>query len=308
MIIINNLESKNIIQSFLAANNNRTYNLPLSKALSPECGMIYPNLIYLDTLFTESKKDGYFYTTYNLIYENTGLSEERARTALKRLKNLGLIEMVKKGIPAKNYFKVNYDLNLLNKILNAGFKEEGNYEDKETQDKVLQSKVIPAASNGDSRGQANGNPVVSNKEYNKNKIINNKRAETSPNKQSTLIDKPIIEKETIVEDVIDYFNEVLNKRTSSKGKENTRLIMKIFKTGRTFEDFKYVIDVKKAEWENVEDMKQYLRPETLFGNKFEMYLAQPMKGNVVCGIDMNYKKELESKMKHVNNLNTKETF
>jgi uncharacterized phage protein (TIGR02220 family) len=50
----------------------------------------------------------------------------------------------------------------------------------------------------------------------------------------------------------------------------------------TVDDCKKVIDAKKSEWEGT-DYAKYLRPETLFGNKFEGYLnaigtaGKPMK-------------------------------
>ena len=40
----------------------------------------------------------------------------------------------------------------------------------------------------------------------------------------------------------------------------------------TVEDFKTVITFKTAEWLNNSQMRKYLRPETLFGMKFETYL------------------------------------
>lgn len=43
--------------------------------------------------------------------------------------------------------------------------------------------------------------------------------------------------------------------------------------GFTVEDFKTVIDKKAKEWQGT-TMERYLRPETLFGNKFEGYLNQ----------------------------------
>ncbi len=42
------------------------------------------------------------------------------------------------------------------------------------------------------------------------------------------------------------------------------------------EDFKKVIDIKTAEWLNT-DSDKYLRPETLFGSKFEGYLNQKIQ-------------------------------
>ena len=39
------------------------------------------------------------------------------------------------------------------------------------------------------------------------------------------------------------------------------------------DDFKKVIDTKAAEWLGT-DMEKFLRPQTLFGSKFESYLNQ----------------------------------
>jgi hypothetical protein len=40
-----------------------------------------------------------------------------------------------------------------------------------------------------------------------------------------------------------------------------------------FDDFKSVIDKKSKEWLGT-NMERYLRPDTLFGTKFESYLNQ----------------------------------
>lgn len=45
--------------------------------------------------------------------------------------------------------------------------------------------------------------------------------------------------------------------------------------GFTIEDFYSVIDKKCAEWKGDAKMEKYLRPETLFGSKFENYLNAP---------------------------------
>ncbi len=41
---------------------------------------------------------------------------------------------------------------------------------------------------------------------------------------------------------------------------------------------KKVIDLKIKEWRS-RDVSKYLRPETLFGAKFESYLNSPVKDN-----------------------------
>ena len=47
--------------------------------------------------------------------------------------------------------------------------------------------------------------------------------------------------------------------------------------GYTVEDFRRVIDHKASEWMEDEKMREYLRPETLFGTKFEGYLQAAPK-------------------------------
>jgi uncharacterized phage protein (TIGR02220 family) len=51
--------------------------------------------------------------------------------------------------------------------------------------------------------------------------------------------------------------------------------------GYTLEDFKQVISFRQATWSEDPKMREYLRPETLFGPKFYTYLEQskrPVKG------------------------------
>jgi len=67
----------------------------------------------------------------------------------------------------------------------------------------------------------------------------------------------------------------LNLRTGQHYKYNTDKTQKLIKARLnekfTLNDFKTVIDKMCVEWMNT-DMQKYLRPETLFGTKFESYL------------------------------------
>lgn len=56
---------------------------------------------------------------------------------------------------------------------------------------------------------------------------------------------------------------------------NIRLIESTLKKGYTKADCITVIDKKTEEWIG-SDMQQYLRPQTLFSNKFDAYLNQPI--------------------------------
>jgi len=87
---------------------------------------------------------------------------------------------------------------------------------------------------------------------------------------------------TIYINNIKYIVEFLNAKTASKYKHTSAktqtLIKARFKDGFTLEDFKQVIETKTAQWLGTE-MEKYLRPETLFGTKFEGYLNESTRSN-----------------------------
>ena len=75
---------------------------------------------------------------------------------------------------------------------------------------------------------------------------------------------------------IIYLNQVANKRYKFVDKTKKFLLAR-FNEGYTLEDFKQVIDVKTEEWKDNPEFFKYLRPETLFGSKFDSYLNQNPK-------------------------------
>lgn len=75
----------------------------------------------------------------------------------------------------------------------------------------------------------------------------------------------------IIKDIINYLNSRLGTQYKPTTAKTVECIKARIKEGFTFEDFKTVIDKKVDEWKGT-DFEQYLRPSTLFGNKFEGYL------------------------------------
>ena len=82
------------------------------------------------------------------------------------------------------------------------------------------------------------------------------------------------------EKIVDYLNRKTNSHYRPTSKATKRLIKARYNEGFTDADFKTVIDKKCAEWLQDGNMAQYLRPETLFGTKFEAYLNQPDTGPI----------------------------
>ncbi|PCF48985.1 conserved phage C-terminal domain-containing protein [Staphylococcus delphini] len=77
-------------------------------------------------------------------------------------------------------------------------------------------------------------------------------------------------------DIIEYLNKQTGKQYKSTTKKNQTVIRARIDEGFTLDDFKRVIDNKVSEWKGT-DMEKYLRPETLFGTKFEGYLNQGLQ-------------------------------
>lgn len=75
-------------------------------------------------------------------------------------------------------------------------------------------------------------------------------------------------------DIVEYLNKKANKNYKHNSDKTRRFIDARMTEGFTLEDFKKVIDNKCRSWLNDERMNQYLRPETLFGTKFESYLNE----------------------------------
>ena len=74
------------------------------------------------------------------------------------------------------------------------------------------------------------------------------------------------------EEIVQYLNQKTGKNFKHTSKVTQRHIKARLAEGFTVSDFKQVIDKKCSDWLRDQKMKEYLRPETLFGTKFESYL------------------------------------
>ena len=89
-------------------------------------------------------------------------------------------------------------------------------------------------------------------------------------------------------DIVEYLNKKTNKRFRHTSSNCSKHLDARIKEGYSLEDFKDVIDIKCDEWLDT-DHSKYLRPETLFGTKFDSYLNQvglPDKESEECTIDL----------------------
>lgn len=79
--------------------------------------------------------------------------------------------------------------------------------------------------------------------------------------------------DTPYKEIINYLNDKTNKAYRHTSKKTKSLIKARYNEGFTYEDFITVIDTKVDDWQN-SNMSKFLRPETLFGPKFEGYLNE----------------------------------
>ena len=85
------------------------------------------------------------------------------------------------------------------------------------------------------------------------------------------IDKYSIDKISIFKYIVDYLNEKAGTKYKYTSKKTQTCIHARLEEGFDKDDFITVIDKKCDAWKGTE-YEQYLRPETLFGTKFESYL------------------------------------
>lgn len=71
--------------------------------------------------------------------------------------------------------------------------------------------------------------------------------------------------------IVEYLNLKAGTKYKSSSKKTQTCIHARLAEGYSVDDFRTVIDKKCADWMGT-DYEQYLRPETLFGTKFESYL------------------------------------
>ncbi|HEC2144634.1 TPA: phage protein [Staphylococcus delphini] len=144
-------------------------------------------------------------------------------------------------------------------------------------------------------GKTNNGKTVNGKSHTTN---NNSTNNDLTNNNSTNNDSNILSGDPTAypyREVINYLNKQTGKQYKSTTKKNQTVIRARTDEAFTLDDFKKVIDNKVSEWKGT-DMEKYLRPETLFGTKFEGYLNQKPKLNGVDQLermkyDMSYWEE-----------------
>ena len=107
-------------------------------------------------------------------------------------------------------------------------------------------------------------------------IDKNSIDKNSIDKNINILSSKLDHENDIIIEIIDYLNFKCGTNYKSSTTKTKKLIKARLNEKFTLEDFKTVIDKKTKEWKGTE-YEKFLRPETLFGTKFEGYLNQKEK-------------------------------
>ena len=193
--------------------------------------------------------DGYIYLTEDIPYTPEMLSDEfelplnTVKLALDTFQRLKMVDVDTKGIYITGWQEYQ-NIDGMERIRQQNRERFKRHYDKKKQQKLLEApNVIPNVSITDSN--------------------------------ATDIDIDI-EKEYIYCRVVEFLNEKVGTNYKATSQKTRQLIKARQNEGFTFEDFQIVIEKKVADWKGT-DYEKFLRPETLFSNKFESYLNQKAK-------------------------------
>ena len=81
-------------------------------------------------------------------------------------------------------------------------------------------------------------------------------------------------------EIIDYLNEKAGSNYRANAVNTKKHIRARWMEKYTLDDFRDVIDGRVKEWKHDKKMCEYLRPDTLFGTKFESYLQDARRKGV----------------------------
>lgn len=243
----------------------------------PEADAILIIWIRLITMAGECNSNGYIYFTESKPYTDDMLATmfnkpvSIIRLALKTFLDFNMIEIDERGIYLINFWK-HQNIDGLDKI-----REQNRLRFR----KYYENKKLLKLSEQNSNVRTNVDLTHSNatdidieldidKEKDKNIMSCKQDRSSSPKANKYLV---------IVKEVIDYLNQECGTSYKYTTRKTQDYIKARVKEGFGLDDFKMVVDNMVAVWLCDEKMRDYLRPETLFGTKFESYLNRVKKTN-----------------------------
>lgn len=220
------------------------------KNLSVQAKVLYAFMkdrleLSLDNSWLDENGNAYIYFTIDAIMDIFQCSEKTALKHKKELLSAELIEEVRQGINKPNrIFVKNIDPNL--QVKNCKNYSSGTVKNTGQELENLQGNQTNINQTNINQNNNNGTGKSGNIPYS---------------------------------EIISYLNEKTGKNYKSSSSAHQKEIRARWNEGYTVKHFKMVIENMVSNWTGT-DFEQYLRPSTLFGNKFDTYLNMtPKKPN-----------------------------
>lgn len=108
------------LTDLLGGGNYLAINRKIIKYLGPAAAIMYIELVDKSSFYEELEqldKEGMFYQTVESVEESIGLGRSQQSEAIKKLVDNGLIIYIRKGLPAKRYFKIVEEPPILKELL-----------------------------------------------------------------------------------------------------------------------------------------------------------------------------------------------
>lgn len=146
-------------------------------------------------------------------------------------------------------------------------------------ERVLIARTKSNARGCDQKGDQKGNQKVDQKVDQNAILLAKSESESEISTYSSPLSTPQPTKESptpralFIGEALKVFTEVTGRACLIPSSEVSFDLTKVFDAGYSIDDVRLVCELKQAEWGADPKRQQWLRPHTLFGAKFEGYLA-----------------------------------
>jgi len=201
---------------------------------------------WIDLILGANHKDGFFYVRGNKVELKRGQNGRSELTLAKRWRwSRGKVRRFLNELKMVHMVELKRDTKTtITTICNY--------------DKYQQICTTDSTTDGQQTVQQTDNRRYTNKNVENEKNVKNLCQETTQT----------------VKEIINYLNLKTGKNYKHTTVPSITSIKARLNEGFQLKDFKTVIDNKTSAWRNDTEMVKYLRPQTLFGGKFEAYLNE----------------------------------
>lgn len=268
------------ISTLLCSDGYFLYNKTLARLLGPgEAIMIglfcskYNYYKQREELLDIDGKE-YFFCVRSWIENETGLTIDKQRAIIQSLQLHKIIDVKKIGMPAKNYYSLNFEA--LCKCFENPTTSGPEIQPQEVgksdlnNNKTLIPKGITSNNKNNNRNIVEEASTSHSSTENSSTSLEDFRKKYTTNDSNNKIHSP--EEREMVRDVIAFLNKTANKNFRDNTPATESAIIARLRDGWSVDDMKKVIEHRWELWKNT-DMEQYMRPSTLFRpSKFEDYM------------------------------------